>query len=35
MTFHQNLEDLYKTNGGIIVANMRFKEEFFSKDRIK
>ena len=34
MTFHQNLQDLYKTNGGIIVAKMRLKEELFSKDRI-
>lgn len=35
MTFHQNLEALYKTNGGIIVANIRLREELFSKDRIK
>ena len=34
MTFHQNLQDLYKTNGGIIVAKMKLKEELFSKDRI-
>ena len=34
MTFHQNLENLYKTNGGIIVAKMRLKKELFSKDRI-
>ena len=27
MTFHQNLQDLYKTNGGIIAAKMRLKEE--------
>ena len=34
MTFHQNLENLYKTNGGIITAKLRLKEELFSKDRI-